>query len=468
MAMLHLADQIIILVYLFCVLGLGLWAGRRVKDLEDYAVADRGYSALVIAMTLSASFIGGGFTMGNAEKVFTLGIVNIAVLWGFSLKEVLVASFIGPRMGRFPDAISVGDVMEVNYGKIGKVVTGIFSVLLCAGILGAQVGGMGYLFNLFLGLPVPTGILLGMSIVIIYDTFGGMRAVVATDVLQFCVLAIGIPLALILGVREVGGMAALAAKVPTGHFDLFGQLSKVQIVSLFLTFLLGETLVPPYVRRLFISRNTRATCRGTMWSGLFSIPFFAIAGGIGLVALALNPELNANLALPYVVETALPIGLRGLVVAGIIAVVMSSADSFLNSASVAFVNDIVNPLLPRPLSPKRGLLLARLATLVTGSISVVFAISIKSLIDILIYAYQFWSPIILVPLAATLLGIRAGTGAFCAGAAAGLCGVFVWNQLLGAPGGFDGLLVGVFANFVGFSLTAWLSRQPLVSPEGAA
>lgn len=467
MATLQFADQIIILVYLTCVLGLGLWAGRKVKDLEDYAVADRGYNALVIAMTLSASFIGGGFTMGNAEKVFTLGIVNILVLWGFSLKEILVARYIGPRIGRFPDAISVGDVMEVNYGKIGKVVTGIFSVLLCAGILGAQVGGMGYLFNLFLGLPVPIGILLGMSIVIIYDTLGGMRSVVATDVLQFCVLAVGIPLALILGVRHVGGMEALVDRVPAAHFDLFGEYSGIKILSLFLTFLLGETLVPPYVRRLFISRHSRAVCRGTLWSGLFSVPFFAIAGGIGLLALALNPELNPNLALPYVVETVLPVGLRGLVVAGIIAVVMSSADSFLNSASVAFVNDIVNPLRSRPLSPRRGLLVARLATFITGSVSILFAIRIQSLLDILIYAYNFWSPIILVPLAATLLGIRAGKAAFCAGAAAGLGGVFVWNRLLGTPGDFDGLLVGVFANLLVFWLTARLVPVTDTAPQGA-
>jgi SSS family solute:Na+ symporter len=449
------------------VLGLGLWAGRRVKNLEDYAVADRNYNALVIAMTLSASFIGGGFTMGNAEKVFTMGIINILVLWGFSLKEVLVAKFIGPRMGRFPNAISVGDVMEADYGRIGKVVTGIFSVLLCAGILGAQVGGMGYLFNLFLGLPVPMGILFGMSIVIIYDTLGGMRSVVATDVLQFCVLALGIPLALILGIGQVGGLDALANRVPVDHFELLGHLTPVQVLSLFLTFLLGETLVPPYVRRLFISRHPRAICRGTLWSGLFSVPFFAVAGGIGLLALALKPDLNPNLALPYVIETVLPVGLRGLVVAGIIAVVMSSADSFLNSASVAFVNDIINPLRRQPLSPKRGLLCARLATFVTGSISILFAIRIKSLLDILIYAYNFWSPIILVPLAAALLGYRASRAAFCAGAAAGLVGVFAWNNLLGTPGGFDGLLVGVFCNLFAFWLTNRLVRQPVAVSQVA-
>ena len=87
---------LIIVIYLAIVLGGGLWAGRKVNDLEEYAVAGRNYNALIIAAILSALFIGGGFTMGNAEKVFTVGIVNIVVLWGFSLKEILVARFIAP------------------------------------------------------------------------------------------------------------------------------------------------------------------------------------------------------------------------------------------------------------------------------------------------------------------------------------------------------------------------------------
>ncbi len=459
---LTMIDQVTIILYLGCVLGVGLWAGRRVNDLEEYAVAGRNYTAPIIAATLSASFIGGGFTMGNAEKVFTIGIVNIVALWGFSLKEVLVARFIAPRSGRFPKAISVGDVMEVDYGKTGKFITGIFSVLLCAGILGAQIGGMGYLFNLFLGLSVPTGIMIGMGIIILYDTIGGMRAVVATDVLQFGVLAIGMPLVLFLGIKQLGGPGELLAQVPDGHLEFFSNMTPVQFGSLFLTFVLGETLVPPYVRRLFISRDIKAISRGTLWSGLFSVPFFAISGGIGLVALVLKPDLNPNLAIPFVVEGVLPIGMRGLVIAGILAVVMSSADSFLNSASVAFVNDIVKPLRKEKLSDRTGLLWARLATLITGSLAIIIAIRIQSLLDILLFAYNFWSPIILVPLAATLLGFKSTPRAFICGAAAGLVGVFGWNHLLGTPGGFDGLLIGVFANFLVFCL---VNRLDMVTLE---
>jgi SSS family solute:Na+ symporter len=453
---LGLFDFSIIGCYLVIVLSVGVWAGRHIGSFEEYAVAGRSYSSFVIFATLSASFIGGGFTMGNAEKVFTFGIVNVVALWGFSLKEILVAKFVAPRVGAFPDAISPGDVMERDYGRAGKVVTGVFAVFLCAGILGAQIGAMGYMFNLFLGLPVWEGVLIGMGIIIIYDTIGGMRAIVATDVLQFLILAIGIPLCLYMGIRTVGGVDAIVDAVPSGHFRLFGSVTPVKFLSLFLTFLLGETLVPPYVRRLFISRDTRRIARGTFWSGVFSVPFFAVSGGIGLVALTMDRGIDPNFSLPYVVQSALPIGIRGIVIAGVLSVVMSSADSFLNSASISFINDIINPLRRTPLSDRVGLRWARTATLLTGSFAVIFALKIKSILDILIYAYNFWSPIILVPLLAALLGLRATKAAFIAGAAAGIAGVVIWNRLLGAPGGFEGLVIGVISNLLAFTLVSLL------------
>ena len=110
---------------------------------------------------------------------------------------------------------------------------------LCAGILGAQVGGIGYISNLLLGIPVVYGILIGTGIVIAYDTVGGMRAVVATDVLQFATLALGIPLTLVLGIHYVGGAGNVFAKAPEAHFSILGTMTVLKFVSLFLTFLLG-------------------------------------------------------------------------------------------------------------------------------------------------------------------------------------------------------------------------------------
>ena len=393
-------DSIIIYLYLLAVLIVGISAGRGVKSLERFSVAGRNYPSFIVFATLSASFIGGGFTMGNAEKVFTVGIVNIFALWGFSLKELLVARYIAPRMDRFSNAISVGDIMQQAYGKIGKVVAGVFGMTLCAGILGAQVGAMGYMFNVFMGIDFFWGVIIGFGIVISYSTVGGMAAVVLTDVMQFVVLGIGIPATLAVGVYALGGWDAVAAAVPPDHFRLLGDMSVPAFISLFLTFLLGETLVPPYVQRLLIGRDTKSVRRGTMWSGLFSIPFFAVTGLIGLVAYAYLPSLDSNLALPYVIQQALPVGLKGLVVAAVISVVMSSADSFLNAAAVAFSHDVLAPLRKNPLSARAQLWMVRAANALVGILAVIFAVAIESVLDILIYAYHFWSPIILPPLAA--------------------------------------------------------------------
>lgn len=449
----------IIFIYLLTVLIVGMLAGRGIKNISQYAVAGKSYGSMVIFATLSASFIGGGFSMGNAEKVFLVGIVNILALWGFSLKEILVAGYIAPRMDKYRDAISVGDIMNIHYGKAAKIFSGIFGFILCAGILGAQIGAIGYIVNVFLGIERLWGILLGCGIVITYATVGGMRAVVWTDIVQFVILAVGLPLTLYFGIQSAGGMEHIINTVPADHLTIsLEPVAMVALFSLFLTFVFGETLVPPYFQRLLIGRSARHVVKGTLYSGLFSIPFFAVTGLIGIVALVLNPELNPNLALPYVVQQALPPFFKGIVISAVIAIIMSSADSFLNAAAICFSNDIVKPLKKKALSEKSEVLMARSITLVVGIMAVIFALSIESVLDILIYSYNFWAPIILIPLSMAIMQKNVSKTKFLSGAAAGIAALFIWNYVLNSPWGIHGIVIGVFANLITFSL---VDRQKL-------
>jgi len=463
-----MSDAIVVVIYLLVVAGVGLLAGRKIKSFESYAVADRSYGSMIIFATMSASFIGGGFSIGNAEKVFLLGIANVVGLWGFSLKEILVARYIAPRMDRFPDAISIGDIMATSYGTVGRVVSGVFALMLCAGIVGAQVGAIGLIFQAFLGLDVVLGVVVGFGIVVLYTAFGGMRAVVTTDLIQFGILAIGIPLVLVFGIVYVGGIDALLAVVPEDRLQVPGaHYTWIGVIALFLAFLLGETLVPPYVQRLLIGKDASQAARGTLYSGLFSIPFFAVSGLIGLVALAIDPALSANFALPHVVVTVMPPVLKGLVIAGIIAVVMSSADSFLNAASIAFVNDIVKPLGAGEIEQRRALYLAKATTVTVGLLAMGFAMLIKSLLDILIFAYSYWAPVIVVPLAAVILGYRKSARTFVAAAAVGLATAVVWNTLLLKPFQVEGFVVGVLVNLAVFVLLPEATSRPAAaSPRG--
>lgn len=437
-------DYIIVLAYLLFMLSLGLYAGRHVSNIQDFAVAKRQYSSWVIFATLSASFIGGGFTTGNAEKVFLYGIVNVVALWGFSIKEMLVGHFIAPRFTPFAHALTVGDVMAVGFGEKIKPIIGMVSFLLCAAIVGAQVGAMGYLAEILFGLPQHYGILIGTGLVICYVTVGGIHAVVLTDLVQFALLCIGLPLTLLLGIVAMGGVSSWWANIPADHLTFLGPFSWVELLSLFFLFMLGETLVPPYVQRMLIAKNVRTAARGTFFSGLFSIPFLLLTGLLGLLALTLDAQLNANLAIFHTVDMVLPIGLRGLVMGALLAVVMSTADSYINAASLAVVHDVLLPLLRKSMNPRRQLLWVRLMTVVVGLVAIIFAIKIHSILDILLLAYNFWAPVVLPSLLAVVFGLRAHYRLFLLAAVSGVVANIMWDNY--AHMDIDGLLMGVLAH----------------------
>lgn len=181
-------------------------------------------------------------------------------------------------------------------------------------------------------------------------------------------------------------------------------------------------------------------------SALLSVPFFVIAGLIGLVALALDPNLTANLALPHVVDAVMPPVLKALVIIGIISAVMSTADSYLNAAAISFVNDLVRPLWSSIITEHSALLLARLATLFIGLGAVIFALSVESILDTILIAYSYWAPVIALPLVATILGVRRSAQAFLVAAGAGVLSTVIWSGVLRNPYGIESPVFGTLVN----------------------
>lgn len=459
-------DYLIVILYFCAVLGNGLYMSRKVHSLSDYAAGGKSYTAFAIFATLSSSFIGGGFTIGLAEKVFSLGLIYVIALWGFSFKEILIAHYIAPRMTQFREALSVGEMMGMLYGQKVRVFTGIASVLVCAGIAGAQFAGLGYILNVLLGMPQWIGALLGAALVITYSSLGGMKAVVANDILHFSVLIMALPLVLLFGLVEIGGVSQLP------DFSNWNPtaLPLLTLFGIFLNFFFGETLVPPYVQRLLIGKTTKETAKGTLWSGLLSFPFFLMIGFIGIIALQKNPDLNPNFALPYVINTFLPVGIKGLVIAGMVAVVMSSADSFLNAAGISATHDVLKPLRGKDFLHKEELVASRLTTLIVGVCGVGFALSTESVIDILLETYNFWTPFILVPLVGGILGFTASARVFWIASFVGMASVLLARTYAGeilGTGHFDAAIIGITMNFLTFSLLrkiSWLQGEnPAIS-----
>lgn len=451
-------DAVIVAVYVALLAGSALLGGRKVRGGSDFTASPKRYGAAVIFATLSASYVGGGYSSGNAAMAFSAGIGSTLTLFGFSLSMMAIARWLVPGVARFPGVTTVGGVLETVYGRRARIVSGWLAFFCCAGVVGAQMETMGVVLHSLTGWPPAAGIVTGAAVVLLYTTFGGLQSVIVADVLQFALLAVGMPVLLFAAVQRIGGVPALIHALPAEYADPFYRLSPAAFFSLLLAMSFGEALAPPYTQRLLVGRNARETAKGTLWSGLFSVPFFAVTGGIGLAAYALGVTAEPSEAMPALICAVLPTGLRGLVMAAMVSVLLSASDSFLNSAAVGLVADGIMPLVP--LSERRQLIWLRVANAATGLLGVAMALWLPDVFSILLTAYSCWCPLLLVPLAVAFAGYRPPPAAFWRGLLAGGATLLLWNGILRQPGGVDGGVVGMLVNALVF-LCHPMKKTPL-------
>lgn len=287
--------------------------------------------------------------------------------------------------------------------------------------------------------------------------------------LQFVFLGVFLPLALIIGVWKSGGATELVSSVPDLHTSFLGTWTFGAFIGVFLAFLLGETLVPPYAQRTFSTPDSRHARLGFMLSGVFAFAFFFVAASLGLVALRLFPGIEPDQALPTIVMELMPVGLVGLLVAALLAVVMSTASSYLNSIAVVFTKDIYQPFVDPDLSGQKRLWLERALSVVVGIGATIFAVTVPSIVDALLYSYSLWAPTVIIPLlAAVLFGARSRPAALSAILAGGAV-TAIWTWGLDEPYGITGLVAGVVTNLVVFVAVLAVSsdRRPTPLPPMA-
>ncbi len=449
-------DTWIVAAFLMFLLLSGAVKARRVKSAGDFATGGKKRGLFVVTASLSAAFIGGGFSTGNAAECYSGGIANIIGLCGFSLSQILIGGVLLPRAKIPKGAQSPGEIVGAVYGRAAQVTAGVCSVLLSAGLIAAQVAAIGNIFSALLGVSYTSGVLLGFSIVIAYSVMGGMGAILTAETAEFCLLAVGIPLLAAGAARYAGGAEHVLTSLPDGFLDPLAR-GAAPTAALFLTMLVGEALSPTYLQRMLVGRDGRTISRATVLSGIISVPVFLLTGFVGLAARVSMPGIDPSSAMPQMVLAALPAGVKGVVTAAMLAIVMSSADGLLAAASTA-AGDIIRPLSRREPDGRRMLLVMRLTAAAVGAVGMALALRSADVFSLLILAYSAWAPVMLVPTAAALLGVRAGKGVFLA---AGICGgvTALAVGILSPVGGYGGTLAGTAVSFAAFAAFRGKSRS---------
>ncbi|MCC2646722.1 MAG: sodium:solute symporter family protein [Rickettsiaceae bacterium] len=452
-------EFIMVFFYLTLTLVLGLWSGRNVKNMTDYAVGGRNFSTQTLVMTICATNIGGSTIISLSSQTFKVGLIHMIAVAGIVLDNLLTAYILAPRVKHFLGLISLGEVINVIYGKTGRYITAISGTLVSIGFVAGQVKALSIFFNYFLDIPFLASTLISCFIIIAYSSFGGIKAVTFTDTIQFITLAVTMPMIYNVSLEFMNGYEELFKRIPEAHLTIIENKSFPQYLMLFLFFSFPGIL-PTTMQRILMAKDTRQVHNSFKISALTILPYRFIAGMIGLVALALNPDLPPNDAFMFLIDTHLPSGLKGMAIIGMIAIVMSTADSHINAASVSFTHDLLKPLYNDKLSDKAELKIARYFSLISGIFIVIIALSFDNLLKLILFVQGFYVPIVSMPLLLGIFGFRSSERTFLAGAAAGGLTFLIWKLYdLDNVMGFDSIIPGVAANAIALLSTHYLLKE---------
>ena len=418
-------DLAIIIAYLALTVAIGLYYGRGIKTFKEFAVGNQRFGTATLTMTIFATIVGGNVTVGLMEKIYTFGLVFVFVMFCGNVYYLILARYIAPQIVRFK-ALSLGDLIQQRFGIQGKVVSGIASAFLMIGGLGAQITALGLLSDYLIGVPFVIAVIAASLIVVFYSAYGGVKSVVMTDILQFFLLIVAIPIICLVGLYQIGGYEPFFEQIPK-HLILPQQKDLLSILSLCVVFLVP--LMPPEdTHRLLLSKDSNVLSKAFQFAAILRFPLYCVILILALVAFGAHGVTSANQAFPYILSLLPPV-VKGFALAGIMAVIMSTADTILNSGSVFIMNDLIKPLFRKYITKNNELFWTRCLTLVLGLLPIYAALKYKNVFDVALFGRIFWMPIILTPLYAILFDLPGGLRDFYRAAVAGISTFLIWSFL---------------------------------------
>lgn len=453
-------DLIIVLVYLAITLYVGIYFGRNIKNISEYTVGNRKFPTTVLVMTISATLISGSGMANGVTETFRSGLGYTLSKIGLVICCLLYAYLIAPRMGAFLGKITSGEIMEEIYGRTGRIITGFLSLIVCTGLIAGQTKAMGAFFSYFLGVDYIYALVISSLIVVIYSAFGGIKSVTFTDVLQFITLIIAVPMMYLVIYNFAEGYDAIGPKLQPYHLDLFHEKANFNKYFAVFLFSIMPNLTPVVAQRMLMSQNIQQIQTAFKISAIMICFIAILASALGLVAYAIDPDMDPNNALFLIIDQYLPAGVKGIAIIGIIAIIMSTADSYMNAGSVSFVHDFLRFVVRKPFSLKSELLYSKIITVVIGIASIILALSFKTILDLVLFMMSFYSPLVGVPMLLGIFGFRSGTKPLLAGITASLITTFVWYAFdLEKILGFGNLVPSMVINIVALLSTHYLIGQ---------
>lgn len=443
----------IIIVYMAAMIGIGLYAKTKIKDSNDYHLAGRRLGPIMLAGTLAATEIGGGSSVGVASKAY--GEWGLSAGWYVVSAGIgiLLCSFIAPLMRRAM-ATTVPEIIGRRYGTSSYAISSILSFVASIALAAVQITATATIVHVLTGFDLTWAILISGIVVVFYTYLGGMWSVTLTDFVQFFIIVFGFAIAVPFALHNAGGFDSVISNLPPEQLG-FTKIGWKTIIGLtilyFMTFSTGQEAV----QRYYSARNEKTAVVGSLLCGILMSVYAFIPAFLGLIALAVFPNIDANNALATVSVELLPPLIAGLLLSGVISATLSSASGNLLAVASVYVKDIHPTVLKKSVKPENELKLSKRLVVLSGVVAIGISLYSQAIIPLLVFAFTIRST---GPFAAYILGLlwdkvtpRAGLYSIVVGTVAGIG----W-QLAKEPYGIMAVVAGCIASLITFLLVNWI------------
>ncbi|MFA6873566.1 MAG: sodium:solute symporter, partial [Bacteroidaceae bacterium] len=470
----ELLDWIVISIFFCMLIGIILWViNKKNENSDDYFLGGRDATWIAIGASIFASNIGSEHLIGLAGAGASSGMAMAH--WEIQGWMILILAWVFVPFYSRSMIRTMPEFLELRYNKESRTILSLMSLIsyvltkvavtvYAGGLVFQQVFGIEELWGIDFFWIAAIGLVLFTAL---YTIFGGMKSVLYTSILQAPILLFGSLIILVLGLKELGGwdeMIRICNDVKVNQYgdamtDLMRNNNDPQFP--WLGALIGSAIIGFWywctdqfiVQRVLSARNEKEARRGTIFGAylkllpvfLFLIPgmiAFALhqkyLGNGGFLPLLIDGTPNADAAFPTLVAKLLPAGMKGLIVCGILAALMSSLASLFNSSAMLFTIDFYQRF--RPGTPQKKLVrIGKTATVVVVILGILWIPVMRSIGNVL-YSYLQDVQSVLAPgiAAAFLLGIT-------------------WKRA-SAQGGMWGLLSGLIIGLVRLSAKIYYSN----------
>lgn len=393
------ADYLVIVLYNVILIGIGLYlAKKKVKSAADFTTASQSLGTWTIAGSIISTCMGASVLFSNYQLIHNTGIAGMMtnIFWyvGWFILIFLVGKM------RDTGASSIPDFISRRFGERAQKISAWSIVIVGLSTCAAQFKSFGTMME-SLGIASPTvGIIIGASIIVLFTFFSGMWGSAVTNSLQsIFILIVCVVIVPLTAANAAGGFSAAMANVNPDQLSMDGAFSMTPIMffSYMVSYVLNVSCEPSYSKYSLAAKDTKSAVKGQAIACAVCLVVTFWSATPALWIGQIFPEItDGSLFVPRLIATYMPVGIRGIIIAIILSLLITTGNSFLLLLTSSITDDVIRPMKPN-MGDKQLLTTSRVIIAAGAAIIAALAIVVPDIVTAFKIGGNAFGPVVAIP-----------------------------------------------------------------------